>query len=60
MIPVATVGVAECGGELAADGAQAGLRVSESVDRAHGHELVFPIEDVERGDLVHMLVSQEL
>lgn len=38
---------------------QVGLRVFKTVARAHGHEFLLPIEDVDGSDLVHALVPQE-
>lgn len=49
----------EHGGELVANRVQIGLRVFEPVVRAHGHELVLPIEDVKCCDFVYALVPQE-
>lgn len=38
----------EHGGELVTDRVQVGLRILKPIARAHGHELVPPIEDAER------------
>lgn len=54
---VVTNGMVQHGGKLVAYRMQVGLRVFEAVARAYGYKLVFPIEDVECGDLVHALMS---
>ena len=55
--PVVAHRMIEHGGELVADRVQIGLRLFKHIARPHGLELIFPIENVERGDLIQALMT---